>query len=279
MFKKLIEIGAKILDKLDDSYVQTIPDYTNFNSVCISCDLRSVNEKIDYPTVQDLECFVIKNKESIFEGIVGYQGIKREFVKALNSSRPVGILLIGPPGTCKSEFLKKISAAAPSDSEFINGSYGSKAGIFYKLYKNRPKYVLLDEIDKLDGKDQEALLDLMETGILRKTTKAESYKIELIAWVFATANHKENIMEPLIDRFETYYLTEYTDEEFKKVAVSRLKQEGITDDSLSLYIANAVLNELGKKSFRAAIRIAKKSKTTAAVDETVRTLKRYGDLK
>src|SRR5712692_5708940 len=227
VFKKLIEIGAKILDKLDDSYVQPIPDYTNFNSVRTSCELGNVNEKIDYPTVQAIERFVLKNRESIFEGIVGYEEIKREFVKALNASNPVSILLCGPPGCGKSEFLNQIRNQFGEETVFIDGSYGSKAGIFEKLYQKRPKYVLLDEIDKLSGQDQLALLDLMESGRLTKTTRSESYEIKLNAWIFASANKKEDVLEPLFDRFEIYFLREYTAEEFRAIAVSRLEQEGI----------------------------------------------------
>src|SRR5712692_4850579 len=229
VFKKLIEIGAKILDKLDDSYVQPIPDYTNFNSVRTSCELGNVNEKIDYPTVQAIERFVLKNRESIFEGIVGYEEIKREFVKALNASNPVSILLCGPPGCGKSEFLNQIRNHFEEESVFIDGSYGIKAGIFEKLYQKRPKYVLLDEIDKLSGQDQVGLLNLMESGRLTKTTRSESYEIKLAAWVFATANNIEDILHPLYDRFETYFLTEYSDELFREIAVRQLKQEGIED--------------------------------------------------
>jgi hypothetical protein len=57
--------------------------------------------------------------------------------------------------------------------------------------------------------------------------------------------------------------------------VSRLGQEGISDDNLALYIANAVLRGLNRKSLRDAIRIARKSKTYEDVNETVRTLKKY----
>jgi MoxR-like ATPase len=112
----------------------------------------------------------------------------------LNASSPVGILLCGPPGCGKSEFLKQIRKHFQEVSVFIDGSYGSKAGIFEKLYKNRPKYVSLDEIDKLSGQDQLALLNLMESGRLTKTTRSESYEIELNAWVFATANNKDDIL-------------------------------------------------------------------------------------
>jgi MoxR-like ATPase len=274
MFRKLIEIGVKILDTLDGSYVQPISDYTDSNSICTSCELANVNE--ERATPQDLEPFAKNDKGSIFDGIVGYEEIKREFAKGLNASSPVSILLCGPPGCGKSEFLKQIRNQFEEESVFIDGSYGSKAGIFEKLYQKRPTYVLLDEIDKLSDQDQLALLNLMESGKLTKITRTESYEINLNAWVFATANNKHDILGPLFDRFETYFLTEYTDDEFREIAIRRLKQEGIQDEGLALYIANAVLRGLGKRSFRDAIRIARKSKTLEDVDETITTRNKYG---
>ena len=216
--------------------------------------------------------------EAIYNAIVGYSDIKKEFVKALDSSSPVSILLCGPPGCGKSEFLKQIRNHFVEESVFIDGSYGSKAGIFQILYDKRPKYVLLDEIDKLSSPDQLAFLNLMENGKLTKTTKSESYEIDLAAWVFATANNEEKILEPLLDRFEAYYLTDYTDDQFRAIAAKRLKQEGIQSEELAIFIANAVLRGLGRKSFRDAIRIARKSKTIQDVEETIQTLKKY-DLK
>jgi len=171
-----------------------------------------------------------------------------------------------------------IRAAYDDKSVFIDGSYGSKAGIFEALKERRPKYVLLDEVDKLTGQDQQALLNLMESGRLTKTTKSESYDIKLDTWVFATANDKEELLEPLFDRFEVYFLTAYTDDEFKAIAAKRLSKEGIQDVELALYIVNAVLKGLHKRSFRQAIRIAKMCKTIEQVDETIQALKKY-DLK
>ena len=96
--------------------------------------------------------------------------------------------------------------------------------------------------------------------------------------MFATANNEEKILDPLLDRFEAYYLTDYTDDQFREIAAKRLRQEGIEDEELALFIANAVLRGLGRKSFRDAIRIARKSKTIQDVEETIQTLKKY-DLK
>jgi len=138
---------------------------------------------------------------------------------------------------------------------------------------------LLDEIDKLSSQDQIALPNLMESGRLIKTTRSESYDIKLNAWVFATANSIEDILHPLYDRFETYFLKQYTDAQFREIAARRLRQEGIEDEELALYIANSILRGLNRKNLRDAIRIARKCKTMEDVDETVQTLKNYGNLK
>jgi holliday junction DNA helicase RuvB len=44
----------------------------------------------------------------MFDSIVGYDGIKRTFVRSLTSKQPVHILLVGPPGQAKTLFLKCI---------------------------------------------------------------------------------------------------------------------------------------------------------------------------
>jgi hypothetical protein len=71
----------------------------------------------------------------------------------------------------------------------------------------------------------------MESGRLTKTTKTENYDFELKCWVFAT-------------------LTDYTDDQYRDIATYRLRREGIENEELAQYIANAVLRGLGKRSFR-----------------------------
>ncbi|MDQ6666849.1 MAG: hypothetical protein M3Y53_01330 [Thermoproteota archaeon] len=68
------------------------------------------------------------------------------------------------------------------------------------------------------------------------------------------------ILDSLFDRFERYFLSEYTDVEFRAIAVKRPKQEGIENDELALYIADSVLS-LNRKSLKDVIRIARKSRT------------------
>jgi hypothetical protein len=45
------------------------------------------------------------------------------------------------------DFLLKIKDAFTNQSEFVDGSYGSKAGIVNLLLKKEPRYLLIDEID------------------------------------------------------------------------------------------------------------------------------------
>ncbi len=44
----------------------------------------------------------------VFDKIVGYDGIKRTFLRSLSSKEPVHIMLIGRPGQAKTLFLKYI---------------------------------------------------------------------------------------------------------------------------------------------------------------------------
>jgi holliday junction DNA helicase RuvB len=261
------------LYQTEDGYIfHPVGDASILENGCSSNGVRSTTLAIT--TTKEIK--TVSTSTDIFADIIGYGDIKKEFNKALESTNPIGILLCGPPGCGKSEFLKKIRAAYDDNSVFIDGSYGSKAGIFEALKERKPKYVLLDEIDKLNGQDQQALLNLMEGGRLTKTTKSESYDIKLDAWVFATANNKDDILEPLFDRFERYFLSNFSDDEFKAITVKRLKKEGIISEELSLFIASAVLKGLGMRSIRDAVRIARKCKTFEQVEETIQTLKKYG---
>src|SRR3712207_1082565 len=47
----------------------------------------------------------VEDCDNLFENIVGYDDVKKIFNYALNSSLPVHILLVGPPGSAKTLFL------------------------------------------------------------------------------------------------------------------------------------------------------------------------------
>jgi MoxR-like ATPase len=81
---------------------------------------------------------------------------------ALDSDSVIHILMVGPPATAKTMFLTSLMQL--KNSYFADGANSTKAGMIDYLFENRPRYLLVDEIDKMQSKDQAFLLNLMETG-------------------------------------------------------------------------------------------------------------------
>jgi Holliday junction DNA helicase RuvB len=103
----------------------------------------------------------------LFKGIIGYDNVKRLVRMALDSDEQSHILLSGPPASAKTMFLESLSKL--KSSYFVDGTSTTKAGLIDCLFLNNPKYLLIDEIDKMSSKDQAMLLNLMETGMLSET--------------------------------------------------------------------------------------------------------------
>ena len=101
-------------------------------------------------------------KAQIFDNIVGYEVMKRTFLRSLNSKDPVHILLVGPPGQAKTLFLKSILEAYGEKMAFFTvGGNASKSGMTDVLFEVQPKYLLVDEIEHLKPEYQTMLLSLM----------------------------------------------------------------------------------------------------------------------
>lgn len=66
---------------------------------------------------------------------------------------------------------------------FAVGSNTTKAGLISQLFEKRPKFVLIDEIDKMNSTDQTSLLHLMETGLISETKFGKSRQMELMSRV------------------------------------------------------------------------------------------------
>ncbi|MFZ0512353.1 MAG: hypothetical protein WAM14_12160 [Candidatus Nitrosopolaris sp.] len=89
-------------------------------------------------------------KTKLFDKVLGYEGIKRIFVRSLVSNEPVHILLVGPPGQAKTLFLKCILETFGEKKAFFTvGGNSSKSGMIDILFDRRPKYLLVDEIEHL----------------------------------------------------------------------------------------------------------------------------------
>lgn len=138
--------------------------------------------------------------DSLFEGIIGYDHIKRLFRMALNSKEPVHILLSGPPASAKPLFLTSLMQQL-KNSYFTDGGNSTKAGMINYLFANKPRYLLVDEVDKMYSKDQFFLLNLMETGIVSETKYDKTRSVQIVTSVFTTSNNIKKLSVPLKSRF------------------------------------------------------------------------------
>jgi holliday junction DNA helicase RuvB len=147
--------------------------------------------------------------------LVGYDGIKRTFVRALTSKEPLHILLVGPPGQAKTLFLKcMLETFGEKRAFFTVGGNASKAGLIDVLFDMQPRYLLIDEIEYLKPEYQTMLLSLMETGILTQTMHSKVRHIHLKTCVFATSNGIKKLSEPLLSRFRVMHLNGYSFSQF-----------------------------------------------------------------
>ena len=190
-----------------------------------------------------------------FREIIGHEDIKQIFVKAIHSKKPVHLLLLGSPGSAKTMFLTEIMRSL-KESYFVVGSNATRAGIVNALFERRPKFLLIDELEKMSKIDQTALLHLMETGIISETKINKARQMELTSWVFASANSCEKIIQPLLSRFLVLEIPEYTFEQFREIAIFRLQKEKV-DENIANTIAEKIWNELGSKDIRDAIKVAR----------------------
>jgi Holliday junction DNA helicase RuvB len=207
-----------------------------------------------------------------FENIIGYGDIKLILNKAILSRKPVHVLLVGKPGTAKTMFLTEMMRSL-KNSYFIVGSNTTKAGLVNQLFEKEPKFLLIDELDKMNGNDQVSLLHLMETGIISETKVKKTRQFELESSVFASANNRERIIEPLLSRFLVLEVPEYTFEEFARIAVSRLGKEKI-DIYTAAFIAKKVWHELGSRDVRNVIKVARLVDNIEDVSLVVKILKK-----
>ncbi|HEY6884983.1 MAG TPA: AAA family ATPase [Nitrososphaeraceae archaeon] len=203
----------------------------------------------------------------LFNEIIGYDHIKRLFRMALDSESAVHILLEGPPASAKTMFLTSLMHRL-KNSYFADGGSSSKAGMMDYLLTNKPRYLLVDEIDKMTPKDQVFLLNLMETGIVSETKYGRTRSAEMKTSVFATCNNINKLSSPLQSRFFIVELEPYTCEQFCQITKQLLShhnvEEGVTD-----LIADAVWNK--SQDIRDCIRIGKLARSVEDVGFIVDT--------
>ncbi|GAH32849.1 unnamed protein product, partial [marine sediment metagenome] len=204
--------------------------------------------------------------------VIGYDDIKAMIQKSLELEAQIHWLLVGPPASAKTLFLMCLERLPLSG--YILGSRMSRAGLSDYLIDFKPRYLLVDEVDKLPVKDISPLLSLCETGRVIETLYGRRREEQLSTIVFAAANRIEALPRELVSRFETLHFKEYTRPQFTEVSVRLLERENV-EPELGIYIAEQVWGTLRNRDIREALRISRLSETKAEVDDIVSILKRY----
>jgi holliday junction DNA helicase RuvB len=205
---------------------------------------------------------LFRKEDNLFADIYGCDDIKKLLRMALESNHTCSILLTGPPTSAKTLFLQSLMKLR--DSCFMDCSNATKSGIVDYVFNHKPKYLLLDELDKLSRKDQTFLLNLIETGIVSETKYNKTRKMELKTSVIATSNNIEKIIIPLQSRFFIVNMHGYTYEQFYEITLRLLTSNQYNvDEEIAKAIAEAVWNT--SRNIRESIRIATISKSVKDV--------------
>jgi Holliday junction DNA helicase RuvB len=216
---------------------------------------------------------LIGNRQGLFDDIVGFEDVKLLFGMAIKAQRPVHLLLCGPPSSGKSLFMSALTRL--ERSYYAVGSSSTKSGIFDYLFEYRPRYFIIDELEKMNKKDQTSLLNLMESGILSELKHNQKRSTQLKTWVFASCNSTDKLLSPLLTRFRDIHFKPYTEEEFVEIVVNVLDREGV-DRDIALLIADGVYNRLKSTNIRECVRIARLAKNDSAqVNRITDTFAKY----
>ena len=192
--------------------------------------------------------------EDMFSLVVGHDKVRALLLYAVLADKPVHALLVGPPGTAKTLMLSDVGSLP--GAQFYVGSTTTKSGLVGLLLAVRPRYLVIDELDKMSDSDMSPLLNLMETGLVTRLQHGARDRISLDTRVFAGANDTRRISPAILSRFAVFEIPPYTPAEFVRVATQVLIQrEGLGPETAKL-VANVVV-KFNTTDIRDAVRVAR----------------------
>ena len=125
-----------------------------------------------------------------------------------------------------------LEGAAGSRALWVLASSSSKAGLQERLLEERPSLLLIDELDKMDGRDLSALMSLMEGGRVSRTKVGRMADETLDCRVVAASNTLR-LPSELLSRFAIRRLHPYTTEESWEVVVGLLQRREGLDQAMA----------------------------------------------
>jgi len=169
--------------------------------------------------------------DDLFQDIVGHDETKELLLACLLAEKPVHVLLDGPPALAKSLFLWDIERAAGGNVLWLLGSGTSKGGLWDRIADSKPRFLLIDELDKMNDTDTTALLSMMEGGRLVRAKVGREMSLTHEVRVVAAANRARLLSPELRSRFVIRELRPYSREEYLAVVKGVLvRREGMTPE-------------------------------------------------
>ena len=160
---------------------------------------------------------LFSSNKPTFDKIEGYEDIKDIVLRALESEESFNLLLWGEPASSNTLFLLEL--AKQKGAVFFDCT-NTTSRILDVLEQERPKIILLDELDKFSKSWQNKLLSLLESGRIKVDQQKKQYDFAIKgAKVFATANDLNKLSAPLRSRFRRLHLPKYTKEQFLEIAI------------------------------------------------------------
>ena len=183
-----------------------------------------------------------KISNSLFPSITGHDSIKKAILLQLiggvqkdshsNIRGDINILLVGDPGTAKSQFLKQASCILQG-SVYTSGKSASSAGLTAAVIKDGSEFVVeagaliladnslccIDEFGKMDIKDRVSIHEAMEQQTITINKAEIQCTLNARASVLAAGNpvngrydktkllkQNINLSQPIISRFDLYFV-------------------------------------------------------------------------
>lgn len=271
--QRLYQLEVKgVLDRIIDTNSTT--GYCIINR----CGVKSTIEEVKKIQEQDYEEIIHsfpdeEDLEGVFDDVIGYEKVKWLFKRGMSTDEITNFLLVGPPGSAKTVFLMCISKL--DGAEFVPATETSASGFINMLFEDRPKYMLFDELDDAEKEDQKSLSQYTETGIVRETKYGKKRAIKTNTKTFATANHIDQIMGHIKDRFTILHFDAYDYDDYAEVCEHILpKNEGKTKQEARL-IADALWERSGTGDVRQAIQVSRLSRGDP--EKVIDVLDEYSD--
>lgn len=212
--------------------------------------------------------------DDLFSDIIGHEEVKELLKACLLAEKPVHVLLAGPPALAKTLFLWDIERLAGEKAIWLVGSAVSKAGLWDIVAEQQPRFLLIDELDKMNAADTAALLSMMEGGRLVRAKKGRELNLSNPLKVVAASNRLTVLSPELKSRFAICRLSAYSRSEYLTVVKGVLERRENLSPELAIEIAG--LLDGRSQDVRDAIRVARLA-PRLGVERAVELLLEGGD--